>query len=149
MAKLAALLWLLNPLPMVVSSRGNAESVMAYLVLQTILFLHRRQLILGAIMYALAVHVKIYPITYAPVLYLYLGTSYRLHKANIASSLTVKQSWRHSVIYFLRSLLPTRERIYFCVVAATTLVLLTAIFYAQYVFFCFLFLVLLLFFTAK
>uniref|UniRef100_A0A674NIH8 GPI alpha-1,4-mannosyltransferase I, catalytic subunit n=1 Tax=Takifugu rubripes TaxID=31033 RepID=A0A674NIH8_TAKRU len=48
-------LWLLNPLPMGVSSRGNAESIMAALVLATLPVVPVRPL----------VHVKIYPITYA------------------------------------------------------------------------------------
>ena len=65
-----------NPLPLAVSSRGNAESIMTVLTLGTIFCLtHRKWLyvMLGAILYGLAVHVKIYPVIYSIPIYLYLN----------------------------------------------------------------------------
>ncbi|KAK7118924.1 hypothetical protein R3I94_022437 [Phoxinus phoxinus] len=58
-------LWLLNPLPAGVSTRGNAESVLAALVLSTLLCLESRRLVPAALLFGLAVHMKIYPLTYA------------------------------------------------------------------------------------
>lgn len=58
-------LWLYNPLTAVVSSRGNAESVMAVLVLLCVYLLMKDHVILCAICYGMAVHVKIYPVIYS------------------------------------------------------------------------------------
>ncbi|KAG1934343.1 GPI mannosyltransferase 1 isoform X2 [Pimephales promelas] len=58
-------LWLLNPLPAGVSTRGNAESVLAVLVLSTLLCLESRRLTRAALLFGLSVHMKIYPLTYA------------------------------------------------------------------------------------
>ncbi|XP_067234286.1 GPI mannosyltransferase 1 [Chanodichthys erythropterus] len=58
-------LWLLNPLPIGVSTRGNAESLLAVLVLSTLLCLESRRRTSAAILFGLSVHMKIYPVTYA------------------------------------------------------------------------------------
>ena len=67
---LSCIFWLFNPLTAVVSSRGNAESTMAVLMLLCIYYLECGQLIVGALLYGMAVHVKIYPVIYSISLFL-------------------------------------------------------------------------------
>lgn len=124
-SKIAALSWLLNPLPMAVSSRGNAESIMAYLVLQTISLLQSRHTALAGLMYALSVHVKIYPVTYAPTIYMFLRCEHLMDEAEIT-----KTHWTH-IRSFLLSLRPTWNHIKFGSIAGITLGLLTYGFYLR------------------
>ena len=77
--KLGSYLWLFNPLTITVSTRGNAESIMAVLVLSTLYFLIQKTSlnnIMAACVYALAVHMKIYPITYSLPMYLFMNSDY-------------------------------------------------------------------------
>ena len=68
--------WLLNPLTAAVSSRGNAESVLSFLVLLTLYLILRGRIFLSAVMYGLSVHVKIFPIMYSLPLFLFLDEHY-------------------------------------------------------------------------
>ena len=116
---------------MAVSSRGNAESVMAYLVLQTISLLQRRQIALAAFLYALAVHVKIYPATYAPAVYLFLECEQGVLSQKMPPDEFGRRTGSGVVLDFLWSLRPTWNRVKFGAVAGITIVLLTAVFYVK------------------
>ena len=98
-----ACFWLLNPLPMGVSSRGSAESILALLVLLIIKFRLEGKLLLSAALYGLAVHIKIYPVIYAIPLWLDIDRS----------------SFPKRVYPFLGRLLnPTYDRVKYFIVAA-------------------------------
>ena len=61
-ARLAASLWLLNPLVMNVSTRGSAESVVVAVVLLAIHLYHQRVFLLAGLALGTAIHLKIYPV---------------------------------------------------------------------------------------
>jgi phosphatidylinositol glycan class M len=75
-AIICAQLWLFNPLPMTVSTRGNAEAVMAILVLATLYLISDFGPLctsLSAVIYGISVHMKIYPATYAVSMFMHLN----------------------------------------------------------------------------
>ena len=65
-------LWLLNPLTATVSSRGNAESILAVLVLLTLYFVICKRLNFAAMFFGLAIHMKIFPLIYSLPLFLFI-----------------------------------------------------------------------------
>lgn len=69
-------LWLLNPLTAAVSSRGNAESLIAVLVLLTLYLVLCKRLYLSAIFFGLSVHMKVFPIIYSLPLFLFIDEDY-------------------------------------------------------------------------
>ncbi|XP_070784457.1 GPI mannosyltransferase 1 [Enoplosus armatus] len=118
-------LWLLNPLPMGVSSRGNAESILAALVLGTLLCMEARRLMWAAVLYGLSVHMKIYPITYALPIALALRTLETRSEED-------EKGWRwRSLNGFVGSFI-NRELFLFAGVAGGVFCMLTALFYYMY-----------------
>jgi phosphatidylinositol glycan class M len=65
-AKLYAIIWLYNPLPAIISTRGSAESIITTLVLLTLIFIMKNKLSIAGLLYGLVVHFKLYPIIYFP-----------------------------------------------------------------------------------
>lgn len=95
-------LWLLNPLTAAVSSRGNAEAIMALLVLLTIYWLMRGSVTAAGICFGLSVHFKIYPAVYAPALLLAIADVGDEWKCNIPSlRWVVRQCMSPSCIRFV------------------------------------------------
>ena len=68
----ASLFYLYNPLTIVICTRGSADCIITFLVLISLIYLEKRKYYLSAIIYGFAVHFKIYPIIYAPSIFLYL-----------------------------------------------------------------------------
>lgn len=58
-------LWLFNPLTVAISTRGNAEAVVALTVLATLRLLQLQWVAAAGLVYGLAVHLKLYPVIYA------------------------------------------------------------------------------------
>nr|XP_056709317.1 GPI mannosyltransferase 1 [Euleptes europaea] len=124
--------WLLNPLPMAVSSRGNAESLVASLVLGTMYYMEKRHPAKAAVLYGLSVHMKIYPVTYAlPIaLHLQSGGSYEKGKTGTPkkrkTGYSVGSIWR----FFFR--LFSWDVLLFGAVAGGTFAALGLVFYFSY-----------------
>ena len=57
--------WFYNPITIAISSRGNAESLMAFLVLIFVFFFKKNMFSLSGVFYGIAIHFKIYPLIYA------------------------------------------------------------------------------------
>lgn len=64
-------LWTLNPLVIVITTRGSADTVECYLVFLTIQFLIQGKIVMAAIIFGLSVHFKVYPIVYSLLFFLY------------------------------------------------------------------------------
>ena len=67
--------WVLNPLSINVSTRGNADAVTVALILGTVQFLLRGQRKLAAVLFGVAVHFRIYPAIFAPSCLLALASA--------------------------------------------------------------------------
>ena len=72
-SKQATALWLYNPLPLIVSTRGSSDSFVTFLILSTLLLLVRRRYFYSGLLFGLVCHCKLYPVIYAPAFYFYLS----------------------------------------------------------------------------
>ncbi|XP_033755931.1 GPI mannosyltransferase 1-like [Pecten maximus] len=117
-----ACFWLLNPLTATVSCRGNAESIMTFLVLLTLRLLQGRRYVLAAISYALSVHFKIYTITYAMPVYFMLNEEKLLNLDRKG----------HRLEQCIAYMWPNRRRLMFGAVVTIVLLALTGLYYHWY-----------------
>lgn len=82
-ATLASLLWLYNPMAIVIATRGNGDSITSLFILLTIFALQRSirhtkrnnlsYVMLAGIFHGLAIHFRLYPLVLSLAYYLYLG----------------------------------------------------------------------------
>lgn len=72
-ALLCTLTWLYNPLPLVVSTRGSSDSIQTLLVLTVFYCLMANRCAAAGLLFGLSVHVKMYPVIYAPAIFLLLA----------------------------------------------------------------------------
>lgn len=73
LSKICAYTWLYNPLTIVISTRGNADSLAVLLVLLTIYYLLNDNPLLSGIIHGLSIHFRLYPIAFSLVMYLAIG----------------------------------------------------------------------------
>ena len=67
-----AALWLLNPMPANISTRGSAESVLGLIVISTLALVTSGRMDAAAIFLGLATHFKIYPFIYGASVLAYI-----------------------------------------------------------------------------
>ncbi|KAG8269293.1 GPI mannosyltransferase 1-like [Homalodisca vitripennis] len=118
-AEKCALVWLYNPLAIVISTRGNGDSLAAVLVVLTLLLLKKENYLLAGAVHGLAIHTRLYPIAFSLAMY----TSIPL----FSSEKNRSGLWR-IVSYFM----PNYNRVKLVVGCLLTLSSLTYVFYKLY-----------------
>ncbi|KAJ6217564.1 hypothetical protein RDWZM_008721 [Blomia tropicalis] len=93
--KLFSLIWLYNPLTLIISTRGSSESIICSLVILALYLFSKKQYLIAGLVYGFVIHFKIYPVIYAPSLYLVISN---------------KKHWRN--------LLPTKSKLVFFISTA-------------------------------
>ena len=134
-AVMASWLWLFNPLPLTVSTRGNAESIMAVLVLASIYFVLVKNIPMAAIFFALSVHFKIFPIIYGLPLVLMVGDDdFNSQKPNNVGKNEHNHKSQRSTgyIYEAVTFIFHPQRIKFAVISAVTFLGITGLLYIRY-----------------
>lgn len=76
-ARIAAISWLLNPMALAISTRGNAESVICAVCLGVVYLLMVRKRVAAAIIFGFAVHFKLFPVIFAASFMFFLGLYHR------------------------------------------------------------------------
>lgn len=133
-----ALAILLNPLIMNLSTRGNADVLIVALVVAMISALIKGRTRTAAIVYGLAVHVKLYPIIYAPAIMLFLNRDYPTEKmADKDAAAAVRTADEHTThtqpASFLHDVLhPFGTKLLFFAYSASSFLLLSVGCYSLY-----------------
>eukprot|EP00375_Theileria_parva_P001488 XP_764160.1 mannosyltransferase [Theileria parva strain Muguga] len=102
---LLSALWLLNPFVIVISSRGNADTIICLIILSSVYFLKKGHISTSALLFGLSVHFKLYPVIYAVpfVFHLYsdkLGKFLRRLPLLLITNINMKQI-KFAILSFL------------------------------------------------
>ena len=127
---IALCLWLFNPITMTVSCRGNAESLMSSLVIGLVYAFVTRNIFIASCLYAVAVHLKIYPVIYSLSVILFLGGNFDQGHARILSQDFV--SFFKAKNMSVLSKIFSKQRLKFITVSVTVFLMLSYFMYALY-----------------
>lgn len=117
--------WVYNPLSIVITTRGNADSISALFVLGTLLLLEKQHFLLAGVMHGLAIHIRLYPIAFSLALYL------SVHKDRHIS--LVKEAFHgNAVKQLLSDLKPTWNHVKLVLACIATLSSITGVCYSLY-----------------
>lgn len=72
-----AVLWLFNPLTLVISTRGNADSLAVFLVMLTLDLLQRNRILMAGLLHGVSVHFRLYPMIFSLPMFLSLSKNNR------------------------------------------------------------------------
>lgn len=115
----AVIVALFNPLTVIVSSRGNAESIISLNVLLILYFLRTQRFVFASVLHGLAIHMKIYPIIYLPSIFFHLIRPLSKSDENSKKNIVLK-------------ILCNFRGIFYCLSTLATFVLLEIFFFSVY-----------------
>lgn len=120
-----SLLWLYNPVSIVISTRGNSDSIICFLSLLTLYLFLKERYALAGICHGLSIHLRLFPIVYSLVYYLAvpLESSHQGRK---------QQSYFRKLIRFIQLFKLNIPRLKFVLTCIVTLAVITAYFFALY-----------------
>ncbi len=125
--------WFYNPITIAISSRGNSDSLIAFLVLIFIYFLKKENYALSGLFYGLSIHFKIYPITFSLALLFYFVI---IHEFNNNNNSTTQENRRNFSIATITTkaaaLFLNKNLLIFVSSSLSVLISLTYLFYLKY-----------------
>lgn len=124
-------IWLFNPLTCTISCRGNAESIMALLLNALLLALMKKCSCMAGCLFALAIHVKIYPVIYTLALFIFLGNSYDNFNGSISFSVLITLMKKFELLTLVKKVF-TFERMNFFISMIFTLTFLNLVMFNIY-----------------
>ncbi|KAK3912709.1 GPI mannosyltransferase 1 [Frankliniella fusca] len=95
-AHLSSLFWLYNPLSVVISTRGNADTLSSLLVASTLLCLYAGKPTVAGIVHGLCIHMRLYPVVFSLPFYLSLSNGKRFLRSNEKRRKGPSQSYTNS-----------------------------------------------------
>lgn len=120
---------LFNPLFLTVSTRGNADTIITTLCILCMYYICiKQQYIISGIIYAIAIHFKIYPIIYLPIFIVYMSDNHKYANSNKHNNII------QYVTQLIKSVLFTNviNKLLFVLSTLITLSSLTYVFYILY-----------------
>ncbi|CAH8506613.1 unnamed protein product [Schistosoma intercalatum] len=123
--------WLFNPVTSVVSARGNADGLQSCVVLACLCCILNRRIIPAGFLYGLSIHLRIFPIIYAPSIYLWLTMTDNSHNKDNQKKNETSTQQSQSVFSILFKL-PNRNHYLFGISCLLSLTILTGLCYLYF-----------------